>query len=93
MKSFATAGAVIAASMSGVAALKMSDLCALNTVNDGGNYYCSEVGKITYTGFTPGSYEEVVHMDPGTGACNKQPKSYDGPLGPLGEEVCNSIAS
>ena len=55
-----------------------------------GNWYCSPVKAITYSGF-PGSgwYNKVTKMDAASGECESERYDYSGSLSPLNEEVVN----
>lgn len=53
-----------------------------------GNFYCSQVEAVTYTGVGGhGSYDKITYMDAVSGACTSQPFGYSGSLSPLNEEV------
>ncbi|EZF71263.1 hypothetical protein H105_06529 [Trichophyton soudanense CBS 452.61] len=72
-------GAALAASVSTVSA-------EAGCTNDGGNWYCSAVNMITYSGFsTSGTYDLVTSMS--SGQCGSEKHEYSGPFGPLGEEL------
>ncbi|EFE44181.1 hypothetical protein TRV_01074, partial [Trichophyton verrucosum HKI 0517] len=72
-------GAALAASVSTVAA-------EAGCTNDGGNWYCSAVDLITYSGFsTSGTYDLVTSMS--GGKCGSEKHEYSGVFGPLGEEL------
>lgn len=87
MKRFITAGAVIAAAISGATA----DLCSQGSTEDNGNWYCQEVTGITYTGVGgTGSYNKVTKMDSSSGTCSSSAFSYSGSLSPLDEEVSHN---
>ncbi|KAI9732419.1 MAG: target of Sbf [Cirrosporium novae-zelandiae] len=80
-----TAGAVVAAA-SGVVAQG----CASGTAfEDNGNWYCSAVKAITYTGLTDnsGSYNRITAMDSASGTCSSTSQGFGGTLSPLDEEV------
>ena len=50
--------------------------------------YCRPVDHITYTGISDsGSYEDVVHIDGESCACDTKPLAYSGALEPLGGQV------
>jgi hypothetical protein len=84
MKNIIAASAILAASISGVAA----DLCSKGSVDDGGNWYCQAVDAITYTGMQgKGSYNKITSMDSNSGACSSSPYGYSGSMSPLDEEV------
>ncbi|KEQ69102.1 hypothetical protein M436DRAFT_56675 [Aureobasidium namibiae CBS 147.97] len=84
MKNIIAASAILAASVSGVAA----DLCSKGSVDDGGNWYCQAVDAITYTGMLgKGSYNKITSMDSNSGACSSTPYGYSGSMSPLDEEV------
>ncbi|KAH0257613.1 hypothetical protein KCU91_g16264, partial [Aureobasidium melanogenum] len=84
MKNFIAASAVLAASISGVAA----DLCSKGSVDDNGNWYCQAVDSITYTGMMgKGSYNKITNMDSNSGSCSSTPYGYSGEMSPLDEEV------
>ena len=53
-----------------------------------GNWYCSPVKAITYSGF-PGTgwYNRITNMDANTGECTSRRYDYSGSLSPLNEEV------
>jgi Glycine-rich protein domain (DUF2403) len=78
-----TAGAVLAAAISGVSA----QACAAGSAKEiGGNWYCDAVKAITYSDFgSKGSYNRVTSMDGGN--CQSQPVEYSGALAPLDGEV------
>lgn len=79
MRSYITAGAVIAASLSGAAAEP-----GAQEIN--GNWYANLVQKISYTGLgSSGTYQRVSDMS--NGQCSYSPQSYSGNLSPLDEEV------
>ncbi len=92
MRSFITAGAVIAASISGTTA----DLCysgpggssiAQQSPPDNPNWYCAPVKAITYQGVgTSGSYKQVTSMTE-EGQCQFSDKPFSGGMAPLAEEV------
>jgi hypothetical protein len=75
--------------LGGRAAASSEKLCAQGSADEGGNWYCQPVSQIVYTnvGASGGSYQEVVHMDPNTGACEKATKSIAGGLAPFDEPV------
>ena len=74
------AGALIAASISGVVA-DDGNGCREET----GNWYCKAVQKIQYSGLTKaGTYKKVTGMYP---SCQMASQSYAGSLAPLNEEV------
>ena len=53
-----------------------------------GNWYCSPVKAITYTGFPgKGWYNKVTDMDATTGQCQSERYGYSGSLAPLNEEL------
>jgi len=77
-----TYGAVVAAVVAGAAA----DSCDVVDFN----YYCKKVDKITYKNVvasTPGTYQRVTSMDSTSGVCSSEPKSFDGPMKPLDEDL------
>ncbi|SMQ51106.1 unnamed protein product [Zymoseptoria tritici ST99CH_3D7] len=81
MKSFITAAALLAATVS-------ADLCQEGVEDTNGNFFCQKVNAITYTGVGhDGSYNKITSMDPTTGACSSAPYGYSGSLSPLDEEV------
>ncbi|KAL1303661.1 hypothetical protein AAFC00_007016 [Neodothiora populina] len=81
---FLTAGAVLAATFTGVVA----DLCEHGSTDDGGNWYCQEVKAVTYTGLSgSGSYNKVTSMDSTSSTCSSSPFGYSGSMSPLDEEV------
>lgn len=86
---FANAATLGRAAASPRAALTSGQLCAQGSVDEGGNWFCQQVSQILYTnvGTTAGSYNEVVNMDPATGACQKTPKAIAGGLAPFDEPV------
>lgn len=71
----------------GSAALASAD-CAVRSFNEGGNFFCQAVARIQYTnvGHTA-TYEQVVGMDQNSGACQKVPKAFGGPMAPFDEEM------
>lgn len=83
MKCKITAGAVFAATVSGVAAQS----CAAGAAKEiGGNWYCDAVKAITYSDFgSTGSYNKITSMDGGN--CKSEPFDYSGALAPLDGEV------
>ncbi|KAF7846363.1 hypothetical protein BT93_L4498 [Corymbia citriodora subsp. variegata] len=89
MKSFLTAGAVLAAAFSTGA---YADLCSEGSTDDNGNWYCQEVTAITYTGAGgSGSYDKITDM-PTSGSCSSSAYSYSGSMAPLDEEVSRSLS-
>ncbi|KAI9720001.1 MAG: hypothetical protein M1812_003126 [Candelaria pacifica] len=92
MRSFITAGAVIAASISGTTA----DLCysgpggasiAQNIPPSNPNWYCAPVKAITYQGVgTSGSYKKVTSMTE-DGQCQFADQQFSGGMAPLAEEL------
>lgn len=53
-----------------------------------GNYYCSEVNAISYSGIGySGSYSDVTDMDTDSCTCSKSTVSFSGSLSPLDEEL------
>ncbi|KAI9776485.1 MAG: target of Sbf [Candelina submexicana] len=92
MRSLITAGAVIAASISGTTA----DLCysgpggasiAQNIPPSNPNWYCAPVKAITYQGVgTSGSYKKVTSMTE-EGQCQFADHAFSGGMAPLSEEV------
>lgn len=53
-----------------------------------GNWYCSPVKAITYSGFPgKGLYNKVTSMDAATGECKSKRYEYSGSLAPLNEEL------
>lgn len=88
---FAQAATLGRAQASPRAALSSQQLCAEGSgaVNEGGNWFCKAVSQIVYTNVeTPaGSYNDVVHMDTNTGACQKVAKPVSGGLAPFDEPV------
>lgn len=57
-----------------------------------GNWYCSPVDAITYTGFPGrGSYNKVTSMNADTGVCSNEVHLYSGSLSPLNEEVSATV--
>ncbi|PMB65935.1 PGA52-like protein [Beauveria bassiana] len=74
--------AVAAASMAGAS---LTQQCSGSAVNEGGNFFCGAVQHILYQGIGgSGSYEAVKSMS-ATGECQKETKTFDGPLAPLDE--------
>ncbi|KAF3895828.1 Target of Sbf [Trichophyton interdigitale] len=72
-------GAALAASVSTVSA-------EAGCQNDGGNWYCSAVDLITYSGFaTSGTYNLVNSMS--GGKCGSVRHEFSGKFGPLSEEL------
>jgi len=62
--------------------------CQNGAVDDGGNWYCSPVKQITYTGWSgSGSYNKITNMDSNTGACSSVPFAYSGSMSPMDEEL------
>ncbi len=87
MKYFYGAAALLAAT-----AVAQDNGCA-DASNYEGNYYCSQVDAITYTGVGgSGSYNRVTNMDSNSGDCSSTPFGYSGSLSPLDQEVgCTEI--
>jgi len=83
MKYVITAGAVIAAALSGAAA----QACAAGSAKEiGGNWYCDAVKAISYVDFgSTGSYKKITSMEGGT--CKSEPFEYSGALAPMNGEV------
>jgi Glycine-rich protein domain (DUF2403) len=83
MKYAMTAGAVVAAAISGIKA----QACAAGSAKEiGGNWYCDAVKAITYSDFgSTGSYNQITSMDGGN--CQSEPFDYSGALAPLDGEV------
>ncbi|KAI9668975.1 MAG: target of Sbf [Trizodia sp. TS-e1964] len=80
-----TAGAVVAACLSGAA---VADLCGSDKVVVNQYTYCSAVQAITYTGLGgSGSFNALTNMDSLTGKCQTTPQSYSGGMAPLNGEV------
>ena len=53
-----------------------------------GNWYCSPVKAITYSGFPgKGWYNKVTRMDAATGQCQSERYDYSGSLAPLNEQL------
>lgn len=76
------------AALACLGALASAQNCQNGAVDDGGNWYCSPVKQITYTGWAgSGSYNKVTKMDPASGTCNSVPYSYSGSMSPMDEEV------
>lgn len=76
-----------AALLAATAAAQDSQGCASPTDYEG-NYYCSKVDAITYTGVGgSGSYNQVTNMDSSSGSCSSTPFAYSGSLSPLDQEV------
>ncbi|KGQ12061.1 Protein TOS1 [Beauveria bassiana D1-5] len=74
--------AVAAASMAGAS---LTQQCSGSAVNEGGNFFCGAVQHILYQGIGgSGSYEAVKSMS-ATGECQKETKTFSGPLAPLDE--------
>ncbi|KAK8141313.1 target of Sbf, partial [Beauveria asiatica] len=72
----------MAASM---AAASLTQQCSGTAVNEGGNFFCGAVQHILYQGIGgSGSYEAVKSMS-ATGECQKETKTFSGPLAPLDE--------
>ncbi|PHH83459.1 hypothetical protein CDD82_775 [Ophiocordyceps australis] len=61
---------------------------AEKAVNESGNWFCGNVEHILYEGLPRGSwsYDEVVEMSP-EGKCIVREKQYNGPLGPLAQDL------
>jgi len=60
----------------------------LDPVDYEGNFYCSQVEAVTYTGVGGhGSYDKITYMDSASGVCSSEPFGYSGSLSPLNEEV------
>lgn len=54
----------------------------------GGNYYCSSVNAIKYTGVGfPGSYQDVTNMDESSCQCSSNALAFSGTMSPLDEEL------
>src|SRR2546423_12788468 len=81
-KAFA-AGAVLAASITGAAALA----CGYGIAQEiNGNWYCQPVNAITYSNIdSHGTYNKVTNME--NGVCGSTSHSYNGAMAPLDEEV------
>lgn len=77
----------LAAAILACGAVAVADQCSSGSTLEGGNYYCAAVKAIKYQGVgTPGTYQQITEMkDDGT--CSSVPKSFNGPLAPLDEEV------
>jgi hypothetical protein len=61
---------------------------------DGGNWYCKPVQRISYKGVSAeGSYDRVVGMDAQTGECKFEKKMFGGAMAPLNEDVSWSCSS
>ena len=55
---------------------------------DGGNWYCAPVQRISYKGVgAEGTYDRVVGMDAVSGECVFEKHAYAGPMAPLDEDV------
>lgn len=64
--------------------------CTGSAVDEGGNWFCGAVKQILYEGFaSSGSYKAVTNMG-ASGQCESKDVSYNGPLGPLEEDVSHS---
>ncbi|KAF2482457.1 putative TOS1-like glycosyl hydrolase-domain-containing protein [Neohortaea acidophila] len=75
-----------AALLATIASAQDSQGCSSPTLFEG-NYYCSKVDAITYTGVGgTGSYNRVTDM-PSSGSCSSSPSNYSGSLSPLDQEV------
>ncbi|PHH66999.1 hypothetical protein CDD81_4394 [Ophiocordyceps australis] len=61
---------------------------ASEAVNESGNWFCGNVEHILYEGLPRGSwsYDEVLEMSP-EGKCIVREKQYNGPLGPLAQDL------
>jgi Glycine-rich protein domain (DUF2403) len=83
MKYAITAGAVIAAAISGATA----QACAAGSAKEiGGNWYCDAVKAITYVDFgSTGIYNKITSMEGGN--CQSEPFEYSGALAPMNGEV------
>jgi Glycine-rich protein domain (DUF2403) len=83
MKYAITAGAAVAAAISGTNA----QACAAGSAKEiGGNWYCDAVKAITYSDFgSTGSYNKITSMDGGN--CQSESFDYSGALAPLDGEV------
>lgn len=91
MRNWITAGAVLAASINGAYALTSAELCGNAATNENNNYYCKAVKAIAYSGVGgSGSYKVPTSMS--GGACAQAPKSYDGPMAPMDEDVSGTIS-
>ncbi|ATY59768.1 hypothetical protein A9K55_002796 [Cordyceps militaris] len=63
----------------------LTQQCTGRAVNEGGNFFCGAVEHIVYKGVgSAGSYQAVKGMT-STGECQKEAKSFSGPLAPLDE--------
>lgn len=61
--------------------------CTGSAVEEGGNWFCGAVKQILYEGFAgSGTYKAVTNMGTG-GQCDSQDVAYNGPLGPLSEDL------
>ncbi|KAJ6785544.1 hypothetical protein PWT90_09739 [Aphanocladium album] len=66
-------------------AAALTQHCSGIAVNEGGNYFCGAVNHILYQGIGgSGSYDRVTYMGP-NGECQKETKTFSGPLAPLDE--------
>lgn len=76
--------AVLAAAGSASAFVKD---CTGTAFNEGGNWFCGAVNHILYDGIKgDGSYQAVTKMTDG-GECQRETKTYSGPLAPLDRDV------
>lgn len=74
--------------LTSLVALVAAQNCQNGAVDDGGNWYCSPVKQITYTGWSgSGSYNKITNMDSTTGACSSVPFAYSGSMSPMDEEL------
>ncbi len=64
-----------------------ADLCAVDSQEINGNWYCQAVTGIQYSNVgAAGTYNSITNMTSG-GLCSSEPKQFSGPLSPLDEEV------
>ncbi|KAK0657400.1 putative TOS1-like glycosyl hydrolase-domain-containing protein [Cercophora newfieldiana] len=70
-------------------ATSSDQLCAGKSFQENGNWYCQPVSHITYQDFgaSGGEYQDVVHMDQRTGACEFKTRKFSGPLAPFNEPM------
>ncbi|KAM3514033.1 hypothetical protein MY11210_002350 [Beauveria gryllotalpidicola] len=75
----------LVAMASSMAAASLTQQCSGSAVNEGGNFFCGAVDQILYQGIGgSGSYEAVKSMS-ATGECQRETKTFSGPLAPLDE--------
>ncbi|KAJ3498421.1 hypothetical protein NLG97_g1128 [Lecanicillium saksenae] len=66
-------------------AAALTQQCSGSAVNEGGNFFCGAVNHILYQGIGgSGNYERITNMG-ANGECQKEVKTFSGPLAPLDE--------